>query len=98
MRQFTKIVETTIIDDKGEEKTTRKTLHTVKSWKELSREESGKTYAERKCNLEELAKDWQTNFAWLGWSYSELAEIGDFFYKNGKRYGLLREFKENCIC
>lgn len=59
---------------------------------------SGKTYAERKCNLEELAKDWQTNFAWLGWSYSELAEIGDFFYRNGKRYGLLREFKENCIC
>lgn len=59
---------------------------------------SGKTYAERKNSLEELAKDWQTNFAGLDWSYGELAEIGDFFYKNGKRYGLLGEFKENCIC
>ncbi len=28
MRQFTKIVETTIIDDTGEEKTTRKTFET----------------------------------------------------------------------
>ena len=39
MRQFTKIVETTIIDDTGEKKTTRKTRHTIKSWQELSREE-----------------------------------------------------------
>lgn len=40
MRQFTKIVETTIINDTGEEEnTTRKTLHTIKSWYELTREE-----------------------------------------------------------
>ena len=39
MRQFTKIVETTIIDDTGEEKTTRKTRHTLRNWQELSREE-----------------------------------------------------------
>lgn len=58
----------------------------------------GKTYQERKNNLEELAKDWQLNFAALPWSYGELAEIGDFFHRNGKRYGLLTEFKENCIC
>lgn len=59
---------------------------------------SGKTYQERKNNLEELAKDWQYNFASLDWSYGELAEITNYFYENAKRYGLLKEFKENCIC
>lgn len=58
----------------------------------------GKTYQERKENLVELAKDWQFNFSSLSWSYGELAEICDFFYRNGKRYGLLREFRENAIC
>lgn len=59
---------------------------------------SGKSYQERKASLEELAKDWQYNFSSLSWSYNELYEIGNYFYKNGKRYGLLKEFKENCIC
>lgn len=40
MKQFTKIVETKIIYDTGEEENiTRKTRHTIKSWQELSREE-----------------------------------------------------------
>ena len=30
-------------------------------------------------------------------SYSELAEVGEHFYTLGKRYGLLKEFRENCI-
>lgn len=59
---------------------------------------SGKTYREKKASLEELAKDWQIHFSQYNWSYSELAEIEDYFYENGKRYGLLKEFKENCIC
>ena len=58
----------------------------------------GKTYEERKNNLEELAKEWQLRFSSLSWSYGELAEIGNYFYNNGKRYGLLRVFKENAIC
>ena len=57
----------------------------------------GKTYQERKNNLEELAKNWQNNFASLNWSYGELAEIQDYLYKNAKRYGLVQIFKENCI-
>lgn len=59
---------------------------------------SGETYQERKNNLEELAKDWQLNFAALPWSYSELYEINNYFYENAKRYGLLRTFHENGIC
>ena len=58
----------------------------------------GNTYSEKKDYLEDLAKDYQYNFSSLSWSYSELIEIQDFFYKNGKRYGLLKEFKENAIC
>lgn len=30
-------------------------------------------------------------------SYSELAFWAEYFYKQGKRYGLLKEFKENGI-
>ena len=59
---------------------------------------SGKTYKERKSCLKELAIDWQLQFSVLNWSYGELAIIGEWFNKNGKRYGLLKEFKENCIC
>lgn len=59
---------------------------------------SGKTYKEKQASLEELAKNWQYDFASLSWSYSELMEIQDYFYKNAKRYGLLKVFKENCIC
>ena len=59
---------------------------------------SGKSYQERKASLEELAKEWQLHFSQYSWSYSELAEINDYFYTNGGKYGLLREFKENAIC
>ena len=31
-------------------------------------------------------------------SYGELAEKNDYFERLGRRYGLLREFKENAIC
>ena len=59
---------------------------------------SGENYEERKASLEDLAKEWQSHFSQYSWSYGELAEIEDYFYKNGKRYGLLKVFKENCIC
>ena len=58
----------------------------------------GKTYQERKNNLIELAKDWQLHFSSLSWSYGELAEIQNYLYENAKRYGLLKEFRENVIC
>lgn len=58
---------------------------------------SGKTYQERKAEAVEIAKDWQNNFSCYDWSYSELATIYEFFEKVGKRYGLIKEFKENAI-
>ena len=59
----------------------------------------GKTYKERKGCLYDIAVEWSnTFFSIYCWSYGELAEICDYFYRNGKRYGLLEEFKENAIC
>ena len=60
---------------------------------------SGKSYQERKVDLHNKAVEWSnTQGSYPRWSYSELGEIQDFFEKNGKRYGLLKEFQENAIC
>ena len=59
---------------------------------------SGITYKDKKESLEELAIEYSLYFSQLSWSYGEYAEIENYFYKNAKRYGLLKEFKENCIC
>lgn len=41
---------------------------------------------------------WQLDFNNHKYSYSELAYFGEYFYKLGKKYGLLKEFRENGIC
>lgn len=57
---------------------------------------TGVTYQERKNDLEEKAK--LTQYVDIGGlSWGELYEIQVYFETQGKRYGLLREFKENCI-
>ncbi|MBQ6630722.1 MAG: hypothetical protein IJH55_01130, partial [Romboutsia sp.] len=58
----------------------------------------GNNYKERKASLRDIAIDYQLNFASLSWSYGELAEICDWLYKNARRYGLVKEFKENGVC
>ena len=57
----------------------------------------GKTYAERKADLIDKAIMWQHAGSVANWSYGELAIIESFFERNGKRYGLTREFRENGI-
>lgn len=57
----------------------------------------GKNYRERKNSLEEIAIEFLNN-AVCGLSYGEIYHIQNFFEIMGKRYGLLREFRENCIC
>ena len=57
----------------------------------------GKTYEERKNYAENLAIEYSNTIA-AGLSYSEYSQIENRFYKIGKRYGLLNEFKENAIC
>ncbi len=58
----------------------------------------GKTYAERKESVRNAAIDYQSAQNDYCFSYSELFEIGEWFERMGKRYGLLREFRENGIC
>ena len=60
---------------------------------------SGKTYQERKADLQDKAIEWSNTQGEYGaWSYGELADIQEFFENNARRYGLLQEFRENAIC
>lgn len=61
----------------------------------------GKTYQERKESLRDLAIEYQyrnDGDTDIQLSYGELADASDFFERMGRKYGLLREFRENCIC
>lgn len=55
-------------------------------------------YYIKKEEIRQQAIDWQLDFSNHNYSWGELAEFADYFYKMGKRYGLLREFRENGIC
>lgn len=55
------------------------------------------TYKQAKENARQIAIDWQINDSDYEYSYEGWAILGDYFYKLGKRYGLLREFRENGI-
>ena len=56
------------------------------------------TYETKKEMARQEAIDWQNDFCNYNYSYGELAEFGYYFEKLGKRYGLLKEFRENGIC
>ena len=56
-----------------------------------------KTYRERKEEAREEAIEYQFNFGEQSHTWSELAEATGYFEKMGKRYGLLKEFRENGI-
>ena len=61
----------------------------------------GKSYRERKESLYNLAVDFQHNNDGgtdVTLSCGEIGYIRSFFEINGKKYGLLREFRENAIC
>lgn len=56
-----------------------------------------KTYQELKNKAREEAKAWQLDFANNNYSYEEIGNVGEYFIKLAKRYGLTKEFKENGI-
>lgn len=55
------------------------------------------TYREKKAKLREQAIRWQLEFSEHDYSYSDIAEKQAYFEKEGKKLGLIREFKENGI-
>lgn len=59
---------------------------------------SGKTYNDRKQDLIEKAHIYQQAMSeYDGLSYGDFFALDDFFEDNGKRYGCMREFKDNGI-
>lgn len=54
-------------------------------------------YTINKEKARQEAIDWQTMASCNDLSYSELADYGEYFTKKARRYGLLKEFRENCI-
>lgn len=54
-------------------------------------------YYEKKAIIESEAIEWQHKFADISMSYGDFAKVCTYFYKQGKRYGLLTEFRENGI-
>lgn len=54
-----------------------------------------KTYAELKAEKRQEAIDIQNEIANESLSYGGMAIISDYLEKIGKRYGLLKEFREN---
>lgn len=57
---------------------------------------SGKTYKERKEHARDLAVEYSLQHV-CGLSYLEYAQITEFFENIARRYGLVNEFRENCI-
>ena len=54
-------------------------------------------YKENKAKARQMAIDWQVEQAKKGFSYGEYVEAAQKFAKLGKRFGLLREYRENAI-
>ena len=57
-----------------------------------------KPYLAKKEYLRQLAISFQHISSNMALSYGELFDFQAFFEYYGKRYGLLREFRENAIC
>lgn len=56
------------------------------------------TYQQKKEQVRNEAIDWQDWLSENNVSYEGLAIASDYFEKQGRRYGLLQELRENAIC
>ncbi len=56
------------------------------------------TYIDKKAEVRQEAIDWQTTWENNNYSLGEIVVFQEHFEKLGKRYGLLKEFRENAIC
>lgn len=69
---------------------------------DIARAQAAKTgaekYAAAKERIRQEAIDWQQDISERPASYEEYCEAAEYFRKNGKKYGLLKEFHENGIC
>jgi hypothetical protein len=54
-------------------------------------------YQINKARAREQAQEWQANFSDNNYSWLDLANFGAYFERLAKRYGLIKEFRENGI-
>ena len=54
-------------------------------------------YQLNKAKAQDKAIQWQHEFSEHNYSWGELYEFGEYFSKLAKRYGLIKEFRENGI-
>ena len=54
-------------------------------------------YQKLKDNARNKAIEWQLDFNNHNYSYGELAEFSGYFERLARRYGLVKEFRENGI-
>ena len=54
-------------------------------------------YQKQKEKARSKAVDWQLDFENHNYSYGELADFQEYFERLAKRYGLVKEFRENSI-
>lgn len=62
---------------------------------------TGSSYAERKESARNLAIEFQFSCdgdSDIQLSHGEWLYVGNWFQRAGKRYGLLREYRENAVC
>ena len=54
-------------------------------------------YEKEKELIRQKAIEWQNDMSNNNYSYLEIANKTEYFYKKSKKYGLVKEFKENAI-
>lgn len=55
-------------------------------------------YKKAQTALRDFAIEWQNRFSDMVYSWSDICFWDNFFLEYGKKYGLLKEFRENGIC
>lgn len=63
----------------------------------VTREPKKRTYNEMKGTIRQRAQEWQMKSGERNLSYHDINRAGNYFARMGRRYGLLREFRENAI-
>lgn len=63
----------------------------------MTKTDKNRSYEQRKERVRQEAIEWQKSFREKNYSYSELANAGNYFERLARHYGLVREFKENGI-
>ena len=64
----------------------------------IGEREKVKTYEDKKALLRDFAIEWQNRFPDLIYSWVDVDNCQDFFEEYGRKFGLLREFRENGLC